>query len=438
MADSTLNILRKEAFLTRVKGIAGGNKIHWSMKQQADLQDLIMSTPEEAFRTPLPQHKFVDSTRDLASVRAKLAASGTLAAGDGQPSGNAPWIFCITSPTVDLQGDSVKSGAAQFDPKNLPVLFSHDSASLPIARSSPPWMVDQSTLAIANFPAPGISSQTDQVSAMVRARQVKGASIGFIPIRYTMSKDPARPFGVDFLEIRLIEWSIVSIPCNQGCWAIGPANSKSATRRRNIPLDEVPAEDNDWECHGIDTMPIDASDDAYNQTAAKAALLANFSASGTILEEARDYFLAVDISAPFDASSFQFPFCRAAGGDIVASKVGWRQSFAALEKSTMPGIVISEARALVDRLEARLGDVKTAARRREARAVAARARSICASIPDRPVPTTREQRLAEARKFRRLVDLQIARSIDPSKGPMTLEQSAARDRLTLSSMAGGK
>src|SRR6266446_1052007 len=211
MAGSTLELLRKEAFLTRVKGVAGGNKIHWSTKQQADFQDLIMSSPEEAFRAP--QHKFVDSTGDIARVRAKLMASSTLAAGDGQSSGNAPWIFCITSPIVDLQGDSVKSGAAQFDPKNLPVLLSHQSENLPIARSSAPWVVDQLTLAIANFPAPGISPLSDQVAAMVQARQVKGASIGFIPIKYKMSTDPTRPFGVHFLEIRVIEWSICSIPC---------------------------------------------------------------------------------------------------------------------------------------------------------------------------------------------------------------------------------
>src|SRR5258708_6555729 len=90
MTNSTLDILRKEAFLTRVKGIPGANKILWSTKQQADFQDLIMSSPEEAFRAP--QHKFVDSTPDLASVRGKLMASSMLAAGDGQPSGNAPWI----------------------------------------------------------------------------------------------------------------------------------------------------------------------------------------------------------------------------------------------------------------------------------------------------------------------------------------------------------
>jgi HK97 family phage prohead protease len=235
MADSILDILRKEAFSTRVRGVPGGNKIRWSTKQQADLQDWIMSSPEEVFRAPLPQHKFVDSTCDLASVRAKLTASATLAAGDGQPSGNAPWIFCITSPTVDLQGDSVKAGAPQFDPKNLPVLLSHQSENLPIARSSVPWVVDQSTLAIANFPAPGISPQADQVSAMVRAGQVKGASIGFIPIRYTMSKDPARPFGVDFLEIRVIEWSICSIPCCPAALAIGPASNKSASASAPVP-----------------------------------------------------------------------------------------------------------------------------------------------------------------------------------------------------------
>jgi phage head maturation protease len=226
MVDSTLDILRKEAIATRKKGIPRGNKIFWNTKQEAELFDYGMSLSEEAFHAP--QRKFVDPTPDLASARTKLLASSMLAAGDGQPSGNPPWIFCITSPTVDLQGDSVKAGAAQWDPKNFPVLLSHQSENLPIARSSVPWMVDQLTLAIANFPAPGISPLSDQVAAMVQARQVKGASIGFIPIRYTLSKDPTRPFGVDFHEIRVMEWSICSIPCCPAALAIGPAGSKSA------------------------------------------------------------------------------------------------------------------------------------------------------------------------------------------------------------------
>src|SRR5205814_7959308 len=112
-------------------------------KDVAMLRDKIMATPEEVFRAqPLPR-KFVDSAPALAGIRVKLLASSTLAAGDGQ-SDNSSWIFCITNPNIDLQGDSVKSDGLQFDPKNLPVLFSHDSASLPIARSSTPWRVDQS------------------------------------------------------------------------------------------------------------------------------------------------------------------------------------------------------------------------------------------------------------------------------------------------------
>jgi hypothetical protein len=49
-------------------------------------------------------------------------------------------------------------------------------------------------------------------------------------------------------------------------------------------------------------------------------------------------------------------------------------------------------------------DIKMADRRREARALAAKARSICASIPDDPAPT-RDRRLAEARNFRHAADM---------------------------------
>jgi phage head maturation protease len=76
---------------------------------------------------------------------------------------------------------------------------------------------------------------SDQVAAIVQARQVKGASIGFIPVRYTLSKDPTRPFGVDFLEIRVIEWSICSIPCCPAALAIGPAGNKSASAASAVP-----------------------------------------------------------------------------------------------------------------------------------------------------------------------------------------------------------
>ena len=252
-------------------------------------------------------------------------------------------------------------------------------------------------MAIAKFPRPGVSADSDRVAAAIRGGLVRGASIGFVPLRWSFTKDPARPMGISFHSIKMIEFSVCSIPCNPDCLLIGAVSGGKSASRSSRNVDDVPADDgSDWQCVAGHTMPVDASDDAYNPTAAKAALLARFSQAGTITDEARDYFFAVDVSAPFDASSYSFPFCRVTGGGIVASKIGWRQSFAALEKSDMPGMVISEARAVVDLLEPRLGDIKTAARRREARALADRARSISQSIPD-PVPLTRDQRLAEAR-----------------------------------------
>jgi hypothetical protein len=50
-----------------------------------------------------------------------------------------------------------------------------------------------------------------------------------------------------------------------------------------------------------------------------------------------------------------------------------------------------------------VGDEKVADLRREARVLAAKARALCASIDDEPpIPSTREQRMAEARNLRRI------------------------------------
>jgi hypothetical protein len=182
---------------------------------------------------------------------------------------------------------------------------------------------------------------------------------------------------------------------------IGAVSGSASRSTRNAPLDDGLDDDaSDWQCNADSTMPMNVTDDKFDAAAAKAALLSKLSPGGTILEEAQQYFLAVDVSSPFAAKSYAFPFCNATDAGIVASKVGWREALAALEKSTMPGTVVTDAQVAVDQLEARLGDVKTADRRRDARALAAQARSVAASICD-PVPTTREQRLAEAHNFRR-------------------------------------
>ena len=59
MADTTLDILRQDALVRRVKGMAGGNRILWSGKDVAKIRDHIMLMPEKMIRAaPAAVRKF--------------------------------------------------------------------------------------------------------------------------------------------------------------------------------------------------------------------------------------------------------------------------------------------------------------------------------------------------------------------------------------------
>jgi phage head maturation protease len=70
---------------------------------------------------------------------------------------------------------------------------------------------------------------------------LKATSVGFMPLKYTFSKDPAREYGIDFLEQELLEFSIVTIPANPDALIDpGQASGKSAAAlRRQRDLDEI-------------------------------------------------------------------------------------------------------------------------------------------------------------------------------------------------------
>jgi len=140
-------------------------------------------------------------------------------------------VTSVTNETLDHANDSVKLQGidSSLFAKNGPVLDCHDSSKPPVAVSSRPFMSGDNLLAIARFPKPGISANSDQIKAATLARLLRGVSIGFIPKNWSFSKDPSRPMGVDFSEIRLIEFSLVAIPCNPDCYVLGSvASSQSA------------------------------------------------------------------------------------------------------------------------------------------------------------------------------------------------------------------
>jgi hypothetical protein len=223
MADSTLELLRQDALQQRVKGFAGGNGVYWAMKDIALIRDYVMSAePERIIRAAQPaQAKLTAPDLD----KAALANMGMVTRSDIAPEDNP--VCIITTPRVDLAGDT--NNTANVDctdfAKFCPVLDTHDSSKPPVAISTMPWKSGTALLAIAKFPKPGVSADSDRIAAAVRAGLTRGTSIGFLPLKWSFSKDPGRPLGVNFESIKLLEWSFCAQPCNQDCRVIGSVSS---------------------------------------------------------------------------------------------------------------------------------------------------------------------------------------------------------------------
>lgn len=227
MADA-LDILRHAAARKRVHGVAGGNNVLWTDKDLPRIYARAESLRSDEI-TRAAQPTVIKSRAAVIPDKASLAKIG-IELRDFNPDDNA-FLCLITNATLDHAGDSVKPGGVNYSlfGKNSPVLDSHDSSKPPVASSSRPFMSGDNLLAIARFPKPGISANSDQIIAAIRARLLRGVSIGFIPLSWSFSKDPTRPMGVDFNEIKLIEFSMCSIPCNPDCYVLGSvASSQSA------------------------------------------------------------------------------------------------------------------------------------------------------------------------------------------------------------------
>jgi hypothetical protein len=222
-----LDFLRKAAFHKRINGVAGGNRILWQDKDLRALHDYVMSARhEELICDDLTVLK---SSTSVIADKASLAKIG-IELRDFNPDDFAH-LCLITNPTTDHTNDSVKPLGIDYSVfwKNSAVLDSHDSSKPPVASSGRPFMSGDNVLAITRFPKPGISANSDQIRTAANARLLRGISIGFIPLKWSMSKDPARPMGIDFHAIKLLEFSYCSLPMNPDCRVLGSVSSGGTT-----------------------------------------------------------------------------------------------------------------------------------------------------------------------------------------------------------------
>jgi HK97 family phage prohead protease len=169
-------------------------------------------------------------------MRAVTAAAPVVAAAPAT-AGGPRYTFTISTGAVDRMNDVIDPKGWRFADylKNPVVLFSHDASSLPVGRSTRVWVEGDRLKAIVEL-ATAHSAQAAMLKKMLDGGFVRAASVGFRPLTWRFSTDKARPGGVDFLTVELLEWSICTIPANGDCLIdpgqTGKALSPAAARRQ--------------------------------------------------------------------------------------------------------------------------------------------------------------------------------------------------------------
>jgi HK97 family phage prohead protease len=124
--------------------------------------------------------------------------------------------FCFSDDTVDRMGDRIiASGWDLTEFKRNPVaLWAHSSSDPPIGRATNVQVEGNRLMGDIEFAPPETYGFADLIYRLAKGGWVNAVSVGFQPIEYTHSNDPARQGGLDFRRQSLLEISAVPVPAN--------------------------------------------------------------------------------------------------------------------------------------------------------------------------------------------------------------------------------
>ena len=150
------------------------------------------------------------------------------------------FTFTISSATPDRMGDTVAVEGWRLEnyKRNPVVLWGHDGTMLPVGRATRVWVQNGKLKATAELAPASVSQYAERVRGMIAGGFLNATSVGFAPSKFRFSDDKKRPYGIDFLEQELLEFSIVSIPANPDA-LLDPGGTKSAQARRVRDLELI-------------------------------------------------------------------------------------------------------------------------------------------------------------------------------------------------------
>lgn len=133
--------------------------------------------------------------------------------------------WTISTPAVDRMGDTIAVEGWHLDQyrDNPVILWAHDSSSLPVAKATKIWTEPKKLKAEGVWTPAGLVKFNDIVLEMIRGGFLNATSVGFMPLKYAFTEDPARRYGIDFIEQTLLEFSVVPVPANPEALVEGKA-----------------------------------------------------------------------------------------------------------------------------------------------------------------------------------------------------------------------
>jgi len=122
--------------------------------------------------------------------------------------------FTATTGEVDRHGDQVDVAGWQFARflQNPILAWQHDYSVPPIGKVLSLTQETDRIRARVQFDSEDPFAR--KIFAKVQAGFLNAVSVGFIPLEWAWSKDPAREYGWDITQAELLEISVVGIPAN--------------------------------------------------------------------------------------------------------------------------------------------------------------------------------------------------------------------------------
>jgi HK97 family phage major capsid protein len=155
---------------------------------------------------PGRQSRYVPSAKCPRRSLARLAPDAVLAADDRTIS------YIFSDESVGRDGHVIKNDGIRTDNFEANPTFLWNHSDIVVGKVTQIGPVGKQLRGSVRFMGPDLSPFADTVFRMTKAGYLSATSISWLPIKWSYSNDRARPGGIDFTEVDLLECSAVAVP----------------------------------------------------------------------------------------------------------------------------------------------------------------------------------------------------------------------------------